>query len=301
MPDPATNPATPPSPPPRPGGFRHVTLRGLAVLLPSILTLWILWYAFVFVFNNVAEPINSGLRAGIIRLAPIMVPASKLPSWYTVSPAEVEQYKASNASKSGVLSSEAALTEIRQAGLERTWRAKWYLQATGLLVGIALIYLAGTLVGGFLGRRVYAYLERVISKVPGFKQVYPYVKQLVELVLGEKTMAFSRVVLVECPRPGSWVMGFVTAGGLKTAGEILDGDAITVFIPNTPTPFTGFTLTVRADAVIDLPISIDEALRYIITGGVLMPNSQQIAAPGEPAVPGRAPTADTTQSPAAKA
>jgi uncharacterized membrane protein len=66
---------------------------------------------------------------------------------------------------------------------------------------------------------------------------------------------------------------------MSTAAEATGGDSLTVFIPTTPTPFTGFTLTVRASEVVDLPISIDEAIRYMITGGVLVPQSQAPQAP----------------------
>lgn len=263
--------------------FRRVSLRGLAVLLPSVLTLWILWYAFIFVFKNVAEPINGGMRAGITALVPRVVSKDQWPEWYAVTPEQLSQFKSSAAAGGGGLSDQAALIQARALGLERYWAERWYLQAAGLLVAVTLIYLAGALVGGFLGRRVYSIIERVIAKIPGFKQVYPYVKQVVDLMLGEKAMAFNRVVLVEFPRPGSWVVAFVTSAGLKRAEGLLEGDALTVFVPNTPTPFTGFTVIVRKEDVIDLPISVDEALRFVITGGVLVPGSQQaLTAAGVP-------------------
>lgn len=252
--------------------FRRVTLRGLAVLLPSVLTLWILWSAFVFIFANVAEPINRGIRRGITELVPRVVPPERWPEWYDVTPEELARFRASGRTPGA--SEAAALAAARLDRLEGYWRARWYMQAVGLLVAVTLIYLSGALVGGFLGRRVYAIVERVIGKIPGFKQVYPYVKQLVDLLLGEKTMAFRRVVLVEFPRPNSWVVAFVTAGGLRRAEGALEGETLSVFVPNTPTPFTGFTLNVRASEVIDLPVSVDEALRYVITGGVLVPGSQ---------------------------
>lgn len=270
----------PPERPARPYSFRRVTLRGLVVLLPSVLTLWMLWYAFIFVFNNVAEPINGGVRAGIIYLVPRTIPEARLPEWYVVSKEQLAQYKASMAGQSGALNDETALRKLRARNLEQVWQSRWYLQGAGLLVAVALIYLAGTLVGGFLGRRAYSYFERLISRIPGFKQVYPHVKQVVDLLLGEKKMAFNRVVLVAFPRPGSYVIAFVTAEGMKTSTASLGGPTLTVFVPNTPTPFTGFTLNVRSDEVIDLPISIDEALRFVITGGVLLPTSQAGGAAG---------------------
>ncbi|NUQ68065.1 MAG: DUF502 domain-containing protein [Phycisphaerales bacterium] len=253
--------------------FKKVIGRGMAVLLPSILTLWILWYAFVFVYNNVAEPINGGLRTGVMAVVPIL-PADFHPGWYEVSPADVQQARLSQPSRGGGVPDAQLTAQIRHKNLNEFWNERWYMQALGLVVAILLIWLAGLLLGGFVGRKLYDKLEQVISTIPGFKQVYPHVKQLVELIFGDRPMAFSRVVLVEFPKKGSWVMAFVTSGGLKTAEQTIGGASLSIFVPNTPTPFTGFTISVRADEVIDVPISIDEALRYIITGGVLVPPGQ---------------------------
>jgi len=253
--------------------FKKVIGRGMAVLLPSILTLWILWYAFLFVYNNVAEPINNGLRIGVLSTVPSL-PADFQPRWYEVSDADLEQARRSQPSRGGGVSDAQLTAQIRHANLIEFWNERWYMQALGLVVAIMLIWLAGLMLGGFFGRRLYAKLEQIISTIPGFKQVYPHVKQLVELIFGDRPMAFSRVVLVEFPKKGSWVMAFVTSGGLRAAEQTIGGASLSVFVPNTPTPFTGFTINVPATEVIDVPITIDEALRYIITGGVLVPPGQ---------------------------
>ncbi|MCC6678674.1 MAG: DUF502 domain-containing protein [Phycisphaerales bacterium] len=260
--------------------FRRFFLRGLTVLLPSILTLWILWSAFIFVFNRVAEPINVGLRAVVIRAVPAIVHPDIQPDWYRVTDEEVAAYRAVKGLTPTKSPDEAELRgEIRRAELEKVWRAHWYLQGAGLVVAISLIYLAGLVLGGFLGRKLYIRLERIISRVPGFKQVYPHVKQLVDLILGDKPMAFNKVVMVQFPRTGNWAIAFVTGRAMRDMSAAAGpGEYLTVFVPNTPTPFTGFTLTIPAAEVIEVPISIDEALRYVITGGVLVPGQQQTAA-----------------------
>ena len=88
-------------------------------------------------------------------------------------------------------------------------------------------------------------------------------------------MEFSRVVAVEYPRKGIWSLGLVTGPGMRTVHEQLGGDLLTVFIPSSPTPVTGYTITVRRNEVIDLPMSIDDAFRFTISGGVIMPINQQ--------------------------
>lgn len=243
-------------------------MRGLGVLLPSVLTLWILWAAFVFVFDHVAVPINRGIRLGVISAMPL-VPEKQRPLWY-VDPQAVLGSKSRDEVAKTTLEP-GALLEARKNAFSLWWTQRWFMQSLGLFVAILLIYIAGLLVGGLLGRQAYARTEALISRIPGFKQVYPHVKQVVEMLLGEKPLAFRRVVMIEFPRPGTWVIAFVTNTGMKSM-ESGAGDAcLTVFVPTTPTPFTGFTITVPRDRVIDVPLSIDEAIRYLITGGVLIP------------------------------
>lgn len=255
--------------------FRRFFGRGLAILLPSALTLWILVQLFNFLMNNVGQPINRGVRMAIIEVTPRVVPDSRLPSWFRVTDDEIAEARRVRMFRGmAQMTDERVRTLMRREKFREAWDDHWYLEASGLVVAIILIYFAGLLLGGYLGRRVYERLEALLAKIPGFKQVYPHVKQLVELIFGDRPMAFSRVVLVEFPKKGSWVMAFVTSGGLKTAEQTIGGASLSIFVPNTPTPFTGFTISVRADEVIDVPISIDEALRYIITGGVLVPPGQ---------------------------
>lgn len=258
--------------------FKRFFGRGLAVLLPSVLTLWILWTAFVFVFNNVAEPINRGLRAGVLYFTPRLVEDRRLPQWFHVDESELAAFRA--AAAPGTLreaTDDQIRALIRAQSLREFWHRHWYLNGAGLVVAITLIYLAGLLLGGLLGRRAYAFVETWIARIPGFKQVYPHVKQLVDLVIGEKQLAFKRCVLVPYPREGIWSVGFVTSKAMRSASTAAREDCLTVFIPSTPTPFTGFTIVVPQSSVIDLPISIDEALRYVLTGGVLVPEKEATA------------------------
>jgi len=265
-------------------------MRGLAVLLPSILTLWILWSAFIFVFNNVAAPINKWIRAGVMLVVPNALSEPYRPEWYTVAPEQIRNYRRDNtaAASATAMSDVAVSAEIRRQNFRQYWESRWHLQAVGLLVAIVSIYLAGRFLGGFVGRRIYGRVEAVLAQIPVVRQVYPHVKQLVDLVLGDSPMAFNRVVLVEFPRAGSWVVAFVTGNSTKAIIDGVGRDCLTVFVPNTPTPFTGFTITVPATDVIDLPISIDEAVRYVITGGVLVPENKVAsgALPAPGATPG---------------
>lgn len=256
--------------------FRRFFGRGLTIVLPSVLTLWILWYAAGFLFRNIAEPINSGIRAATIRLAPELMPASRLPGWYRVNAEQVARARAERERVGlSALPDDRLESDLRRRQFKEFWDGHWYLQASGLVVAIVLIYLSGRLLGGYIGRKVYARLERLIGRVPGFKQVYPHVKQLVDMVMGDKPMSFKRVVMVEYPRAGIWSLGLVTSSSIRVVRDRGGGGPVlTIFIPSTPTPFTGFTINVSAEQVIDVPMSIDEAIRFVLTGGVLIPEHQ---------------------------
>ncbi|RMH13672.1 MAG: DUF502 domain-containing protein [Planctomycetota bacterium] len=262
--------------------FRHFFGRGLAILLPSIVTLWILWQAFVFLLNNVAEPINVGLRAATVWAVPYFINEEKPPEWFRVTN---EQVRARVTRMLGELPDDpqerAAVLErrrpevirlIRRERLGEFWKSQWYLQIVGLLIAVLLVYLAGLLLGNFFGKQIYVRVERLIARIPGFKQVYPHVKQLVELVLGEKALAFSTVVLVEYPSKDIWTMGFLTGNSFGQIGDAVGDDVVSVFIPTSPTPFTGFTINVSRASVRILDVPIDQALRFVITAGVLTPD-----------------------------
>ncbi|KAA0214027.1 MAG: DUF502 domain-containing protein [Leptolyngbya sp. PLA3] len=265
--------------------FRHFFGRGLAILLPSVLTLWLLWQAFSFLLKNVAEPINTGLRAGTVWAVPIFVDDERPPKWFIVTEEQIRARLATGgatpADPEVVQTAEerrsAVIKQIRRDRLRDFWQDQWYLQILGLFIAVLLIYLAGLLLGNIVGRQLYLRLEKLIARIPGFKQVYPHVKQVVDLVLGEKPMAFNTVVIVEYPIKDAWTLGFLTGESFKAIDEIAGGDVVSVFVPTSPTPFTGFVINLRKDLVHIVKIPVDEALRFVITGGILTPEKVRAA------------------------
>lgn len=264
--------------------FKQFFGRGLAILLPSIVTLWLLWQALAFVYANVAEPINRGVRVMVIWSAPRFIDEADPPDWFVVTDDQIrarleqrgELPSDANERAAAIEANRAVIRQnIRRERLRAFWNEHWYLNVTGFVVAILLIYLAGLLLGNYIGRRVYARVERLIARIPGFKQVYPHVKQVVDLILGEKKMAFSKVVLVQWPRQGVWSIAFLTGNSVREIDKAAGGHVVSVFIPNSPTPFTGFTMNVRKNEVIEMDMSVEEALRFIITAGVLSPDSDK--------------------------
>jgi uncharacterized membrane protein len=120
--------------------------------------------------------------------------------------------------------------------------------------------------------------------------VYPALKQVVEFLFGSenKKLNFNRVVMIEYPRPGLWQMGLVTGDATP---EIVAacGDSVSVFVPNSPAPFSGWTVTVPRADVREIPISVDEALRYLVSAGVVVPGDKPVSAANPTAAPNQSP------------
>jgi uncharacterized membrane protein len=262
--------------------FRRFFLRGLVIVLPSVLTLWIVVAAYEFVDRTIAEPINAGIRFTLAKAAPHWSALSPIlePSEQTITE-ETDRRLAAGA----MITPEEVRAEMREkirtdpaarrAQIGAWWNQRRYMNVIGLLVAIIAVYIAGRLLGGFFGRRIYRKLEDVITSLPVVKQVYPYVKQIVDFLFSDdRPIKFNRVVAIEYPRKGVWSVGFATGGPMRSI-EARAGTSITVFVPSSPTPFTGYTITVPREDTIELPISVEEAIRFAVSGGVLVPDHQR--------------------------
>jgi uncharacterized membrane protein len=114
--------------------------------------------------------------------------------------------------------------------------------------------------------------------VPFVRNVYSAVKQVSSFLLNERHTQISRVVVVEYPRPGIWALGFVMGDGMEEVAAISGGEYVTVLVCTSPMPMAGFTITVRRSEVVDLSITFDQALQFIVSCGVVLPHPKN----GEP-------------------
>lgn len=264
--------------------FRLFFLRGLAIALPTVITVGLLFWAYTFLNNNIASPINGAVRWSVLRVMPQVVPEASHPEWYTVTKEQMEEFATQRRREglrqwtdaSAIAKDPAALARIRANNLEDLWSRHWYLHGIGFVVALTLVYLTGVLLGNYLGRRTYQAFERLMVRLPVIKQVYPNVKQITDFMLGsdDTSLPKGRVCLVEYPRRGIWTVGLMTGETMKTIEKIAGTQCVTVFIPSSPTPFTGYTITVPVKEVYELPISFDEAIRFVVSGGVLVPGRQ---------------------------
>ena len=116
-----------------------------------------------------------------------------------------------------------------------------------------------------------------MQQIPVVRSVYPYTKQLVEFFLTETEFEFDTVVAAPYPTDGVYSIAFVTSEGMKTINEALGGKRyVSMFVPTSPMPMTGYTVFIDAEKLIPLPISVDEALRVTISAGVLIPPHERV-------------------------
>lgn len=146
----------------------------------------------------------------------------------------------------------------------------------GLIVTLILIVLAGIVTRLYVGRKLLQLGDTVISKIPLGRTIYGSIKQFMGAVLTRDAEKFESVVVVEYPRRGCWMIGFVTGGAIPPIQRMGEKRWINLFIPTTPNPTSGFFIMVPEDDVRPLPISIEKAFKLIISGGIVQDASASL-------------------------
>ena len=228
-------------------GFRNNFLAGLVVVIPIAITIWLIW-TFVGWIDSWVLPF--------------------VPTYYHPD-----------------------------ALIARTFGDKqWFIQLFGENVhvnvrGVGVVFfliftsVVGWLAKGLIGRSLLGWGERVVTRVPIVRSLYNGVKQIAETVFAQQESKFDQACMVQYPKSGIWAIGFIST---KAKGEInekvpFDEDIISVFLPTTPNPTSGFLLFVPRSEVIELEMSIEDAAKLIISAGLVYPN------PKDPAKPAGAP------------
>ena len=145
------------------------------------------------------------------------------------------------------------------------------LPGLGLVVLVIFLTLIGALTAGFLGRWVIHTGERVLNRMPVIRSIYSAVKQIFETVLAQQSNAFREAVLVEYPRRGIWAIGFITGTTKGEVQNLTEETTVNIFLPTTPNPTSGFLLFIPREDVIPLDMSVEEAVKMVISGGIVTP------------------------------
>ncbi len=141
----------------------------------------------------------------------------------------------------------------------------------GVVLAFLILLITGILGANFVGRSVVDGWHRLMGRIPLVRSIYNGAKQVAETVFSDGNASFKKVMLVEYPRPGLWALCFQTATGLAEVQARTEGEVVCVFLPTTPNPTSGFLLFVPRTQLVELDMSVDEALKMIISLGVVIP------------------------------
>jgi uncharacterized membrane protein len=145
------------------------------------------------------------------------------------------------------------------------------IPGTGAVLTLLMILLTGLLATNFIGQKLVHWWEKLLARIPVVNSVYNSVKQVSDTLFSPNGNAFRKAVLVRYPHQNSWTIAFLTG---QPGGDVvnhLDGQYVSVYVPTTPNPTSGFFLMMPAKDVVDLDMTVDEALKYIISMGVVAP------------------------------
>jgi uncharacterized membrane protein len=276
---------------------RSFFLRGVITILPAVMTLFILVTVVQFARNYVTTPINSTIYW--------MLEGNTL-GWKVLEQVDINPLDAEFLDEEAL--PQDALAALREGGIQGSafkseleilrnpemhffrdlqrlainpYRLRREVRGVvhplvGVLVSVLVVLILGYITSGFVGRRMIASVDRAAQNLPIIRSVYPYAKQLVEFFADDKEFEFDTVVAAPYPSETVWAIAFVTGTGMRSINEGLGDRYVSVFVPTSPMPMTGFTVFLKESKLIPLPISVDEALRVTVSAGVLIPASQQV-------------------------
>ena len=285
------------SPRQRSGPFRRAVLHGLAILLPPLLTIVIFLWVGNTVNSYLLEPLERGARWVLVeKVADIRgadaVPADEIvrgvatidgekyrltADGSNLVPASVYTYVRDHLGKDPMPTTGKG---IYTRYVNQRWLPREIVVPVFLCLFILVLYLLGKFLAAGVGRFFWSQLERLIHRVPLVRNVYASVKQITDFMFTEPDTQYTRVVAVEYPRKGIWTVSFVTGDSLHEIRTAAGEPAVSVLIPTSPMPFTGFTVNVRKSEVVELDVTVDQALQFIVSCGVVVPPQQLVAAVG---------------------
>jgi len=150
-----------------------------------------------------------------------------------------------------------------------------YVPGMGALLTLLVVFLTGLFAANIIGQRLVRYWERVMARIPVVNSIYNGVKQVSDTVLSPNGQAFRKALLVQWPSPGMWTIAFLTGTPGGDVVNHLQGEYVSVYVPTTPNPTGGYFVMVARSAVVELDMTVDEALKYIISMGVVAPGRRK--------------------------
>lgn len=275
-------------------------------MLPPLLTIVLLIWAWNAIENYVLKPVETGIRHTIVwgiqqtytggapdgairtndrrldgftykgdRFVPDPTGRRFLPEYVVTTVNENADYFGPYAA------SPASASAYWHRYVELKYMPRSIVLPLFLVVFLTLLFFLGRLFTNGLGRWVVGTFDATILRIPVVNKVYGSVKQVTDFAFSEREIEFNRVVAIEYPRRGIWSLGFVTGNSMIEIAEAAGEPMLSVLMPTSPMPMTGFTVTVKRSEAIDLNLTIDEAIQFIVSCGVVVPTQQLVAKPIE--------------------
>ena len=273
-------PASPePDPPVPTHPFRRAVLRGLGIVLPPLLTIVVFLWAWTLIHTYMLRPVETVTSWVLIRWEwdvrreqPGLEEIDRFHQLRTGHWIPMHVYAAVTANP-GDTPPHTPLGYYQRYVRVRYLRP-WIVIPLFLIVFVILLYIAGRSLAAGVGRWAWSSIESLIRRLPVVSNVYTSVKQVTDFVFSERNIEFSRVVAVEYPRKGVWSVGFVTGESMLDMWSAANEPVVSLLMPTSPMPMTGFTITVRKSETIDLDVTVDQAIQFVVSCGVVIPPQQ---------------------------
>ena len=150
------------------------------------------------------------------------------------------------------------------------------IPGSGIILVLLVILITGVMVTNILGRKVVALWERVLNKIPGFRNIYNVLKKVSDTVFNTSTESFRKAFLIQYPSKGIWVIAFQSGNYRGEAESIIGEETMNLFVPTTPNPTSGFFVMMAKKDAFELDMNVEEAFKLVISAGVVTPNSVKI-------------------------
>ncbi len=147
---------------------------------------------------------------------------------------------------------------------------------SGIVLVLLVILVTGVMVSNILGRKLVSLWERVLNKIPGFRNIYNVLKKVSDTVFNTSTESFRKAFLIQYPSKGIWVIAFQSGDYKGEAESIIGEEMINLFVPTTPNPTSGFFVMMPKKDVFELNMTVEEAFKIVISAGVVIPSSLEI-------------------------
>jgi uncharacterized membrane protein len=266
--------------------FRSAVIRGLGVLIPPLLTVVILVWVVNTTWVYLLAPVNAGIREGIVlslsgnirgglkitdeerRIAVVDGVQYKECADHRFVPLAVYEKVERGLDNEAMPGTAKA---VYQRYVDLTYLQPQYAVPFILAVFILLVYLLGKFMAAGIGGFIFYRFDLVMQRLPLVRNVYKATKQVSDFFFSDRQIQFTRVVAIEYPRPGMWSLAFVTSDGLSDIRSAANEPVLGVFIPSSPMPLSGYALVVLKRDAVDLTISIEEAIQYLVSCGLVLP------------------------------